>query len=66
MNKEIRRCEWCGDIAQGTCGCQAETEIERLRAALVPLANASFSHERAEITAADCERARLALYGHNA
>lgn len=31
MSKETRRCEWCGDIAQGACGCPAEVEIERLR-----------------------------------
>ena len=47
-------------------------EIERLRAeasmlrtALAPLANAHFSHERAEISADDCVHARWALYGHN-
>lgn len=31
MITETRRCEWCGEIAQGKCGCEAETEIARLR-----------------------------------
>ena len=31
MITETRRCEWCGEIAQGECGCAAETEIARLR-----------------------------------
>ena len=30
---QTRRCEWCGDIAQGHCGCPAEAEIERLKVA---------------------------------
>lgn len=31
MSEQTRRCEWCGEIAQGECGCAAETEIARLR-----------------------------------
>lgn len=34
MTTETRRCEWCGEIVMGgtvKCGCDAETEIERLR-----------------------------------
>ena len=31
---QTRRCDWCGDIAQGICGCPAEIEIDLLRAAL--------------------------------
>jgi hypothetical protein len=31
MSEQTRRCEWCGEIAQGKCGCAAETEIARLR-----------------------------------
>lgn len=34
---EIGRCEWCGDITKGACGCPAEIEIERLREALQAL-----------------------------
>ena len=34
MGEQIGRCEWCGDIKQGSCGCPAEAEIEKLRAAL--------------------------------
>jgi hypothetical protein len=30
-SEQTRRCEWCGEIAQGECGCAAETEIARLR-----------------------------------
>jgi hypothetical protein len=30
-SEQTRRCEWCGEIAQGECGCAAETEITRLR-----------------------------------
>ena len=33
MSNETRRCEWCGDITQGPCGCPAETEIDRMRQA---------------------------------
>jgi hypothetical protein len=33
-SEQTRRCEWCGEIAQGECGCAAETEIARLRDAL--------------------------------
>jgi plasmid stabilization system protein ParE len=29
-SEQTRRCEWCGEIAQGECGCAAETEIARL------------------------------------
>ena len=32
MGEQIGRCEWCGDIKHGTCGCPAVVEIERLRA----------------------------------
>jgi hypothetical protein len=31
LSEQTRRCEWCGEIAQGECGCAAETEIARLR-----------------------------------
>jgi hypothetical protein len=34
-SEQTRRCEWCGEIAQGKCGCEAETEIARLREALM-------------------------------
>ena len=34
QSEQTRRCEWCGEIAQGECGCAAETEIARLREAL--------------------------------
>ena len=34
---ETRRCEWCGDIAQGECGCTAEAEIARLTAEVAEL-----------------------------
>jgi hypothetical protein len=30
-SEQTRRCDWCGEIAQGECGCAAETEIARLR-----------------------------------
>jgi hypothetical protein len=33
-SEQTRRCEWCGEIAQNECGCEAETEIARLREAL--------------------------------
>lgn len=34
MSAETRRCDWCRSIARGKCGCPAEVEIERLRAAV--------------------------------
>ena len=37
MSKETRRCEWCGEIANGKCRCPAEIEIERLRTAIVSM-----------------------------
>ena len=38
MDKQIGRCGWCGHINQGSCGCPAEAEIKRLRAALTKIA----------------------------
>lgn len=34
QSEETRRCNWCGDIATGDCGCDAEVEIKRLRSLL--------------------------------
>jgi hypothetical protein len=33
MNAQTRRCEWCCEIVTGQekCGCEPETEIDRLR-----------------------------------
>ena len=40
MATETRRCEWCREIVAGQelCGCEAETEILKLRRALRPFA----------------------------
>ena len=31
MNKETRKCEWCGEVSQDVCGCAVATEIRRLQ-----------------------------------
>ena len=37
MNSETRRCQWCGEITINECGCDAEIEIDRLRAAIASM-----------------------------
>ena len=53
--------EWAG-----WCAASAINEIDRLRAALIPLANAHTPIERECLTDEDCERAQAALYGTDA
>ena len=48
MSNETRRCEWCGDIAQGLCGCPAEIEIAQLRADNATFRNAQRACEHCD------------------
>lgn len=49
MNTETRRCEWCREIVSGQklCGCDAETEIERLRTEAAEMRKLAFFADQA-------------------